>query len=99
MADKKDEKEKGAGAVGHGARDHAGGKVVTYRATAGYRAMKDAKTERTKANRFFVAYTKLGTETAKAIRRSARSRLRSTAARAPRPSGCTWAPSGRSGSG
>jgi carboxypeptidase C (cathepsin A) len=58
-------KEKGAGAADHGGRDHAGGKVVTCRATAGYPATKDAKTEKTKANSFVVAFTKLGTETAK----------------------------------
>ncbi len=42
-----------------------GGKVIKYKATAGYMAMKDAKTEKTKANIFFVAYTKLGTDTDK----------------------------------
>ncbi len=36
-----------------------GGKVIKYKATAGYMAMKDAKGEKTKANLFFIAYTKL----------------------------------------
>ena len=36
-----------------------GGKTISYKATAGYMAMKDAKNEKTKANIFFVAYTKL----------------------------------------
>ena len=40
-----------------------GGKLLKYRATAGYMLMKDAKTEKGKANIFFVAYTKLGTAT------------------------------------
>ena len=35
------------------------GKVIKYRATAGYMLMKDAKNEKAKANIFFVAYTKL----------------------------------------
>ena len=39
-----------------------GGKVIKYQATAGYMAMKDPKTEKTKANLFFVAYTKLGSD-------------------------------------
>ena len=39
-----------------------GGKVIKYKATAGYMAMKDAKNEKTKANIFFVAYTKTGTD-------------------------------------
>jgi carboxypeptidase C (cathepsin A) len=39
-----------------------GGKVIKYQATAGYMAMKDAKNEKTKANLFFVAYTKLGSD-------------------------------------
>jgi carboxypeptidase C (cathepsin A) len=41
------------------------GKVVKYRATTGYMLMKDAKNEKAKANLFFVAYTKLDTETEK----------------------------------
>ena len=40
-----------------------GGKVIKYKATAGYMAMKDAKGEKTKANIFFVAYTKTVVET------------------------------------
>jgi carboxypeptidase C (cathepsin A) len=39
-----------------------GGKVIEYKATAGYVAMKDARSEKTKANIFFVAYTKIGTD-------------------------------------
>ena len=39
-----------------------GGKVIKYKATAGYMAMKDAKGEKTKANLFFIAYTKTGTD-------------------------------------
>lgn len=39
-----------------------GGKVIKYQATAGYMAMKDAKNEKTKANLFFIAYTKLGAD-------------------------------------
>jgi carboxypeptidase C (cathepsin A) len=42
-----------------------GGKLLKYRATAGYMLMKDAKNEKAKANIFFVAYTKLGTDTDK----------------------------------
>jgi len=42
-----------------------GGKVIKYRATTGYMLMKDAKNEKAKANIFFVAYTKLGTDTDK----------------------------------
>ena len=39
-----------------------GGKVIKYKATAGYMAMKDAKNEKTKANIFFIAYTKTSTD-------------------------------------
>jgi carboxypeptidase C (cathepsin A) len=39
-----------------------GGKVIKYKATAGYMAMKDAKLEKTKANLFFIAYTKVSTD-------------------------------------
>ena len=39
-----------------------GGQVIKYKATAGYMAMKDAKTEKTKANLFFIGYTKIGTD-------------------------------------
>lgn len=59
---KKDEKEKEPVLA---VTEHAltlGGKVIKYKATAGYLAMKDAKQEKTKANLFFVAYTKIGTE-------------------------------------
>jgi carboxypeptidase C (cathepsin A) len=59
---KKDEKEKEPVLA---VTEHAltlGGKVIRYKATAGYFAMKDAKQEKTKANLFFVAYTKIGTE-------------------------------------
>jgi carboxypeptidase C (cathepsin A) len=42
-----------------------GGKVIKYQATAGYLAMKDAKNEKTKANIFFVAYTKIGPDAGK----------------------------------
>lgn len=59
-------RRKGTGAVGPGARDHAGGgKAVKYRGTAGYPARKDAKTGKTNADIVFVADTKLGTETGK----------------------------------
>ena len=40
-----------------------GGKLIKYRATAGYLLMKDAKNEKPKANLFFVAYTKLANPT------------------------------------
>jgi carboxypeptidase C (cathepsin A) len=39
-----------------------GGRTIKYKATAGYMAMKDARREKTKANIFFVAYTKTGTD-------------------------------------
>jgi carboxypeptidase C (cathepsin A) len=39
-----------------------GGKVIKYKATAGYMAMKDSKNEKTKANLFFIAYTKIESE-------------------------------------
>jgi hypothetical protein len=58
-ADKKDEKEKEPVLS---VTEHSlavGGKALRYKATAGYMAMKDAKMEKTKANIFFVAYTKL----------------------------------------
>ena len=42
-----------------------GGKLIKYRATTGYMLMKDAKNEKAKANIFFVAYTKLATDTEK----------------------------------
>jgi carboxypeptidase C (cathepsin A) len=57
-AEKKDEKEKEPILS---VTDHTltlAGKTIRYRATAGYMAMKDAKNEKTKANIFFVAYTK-----------------------------------------
>lgn len=38
------------------------GRPVRYKATAGYMPMRDAKTEKTKANIFFVAYTQLGAD-------------------------------------
>lgn len=39
------------------------GKPVRYKATAGYMPMRDVKTEKTKANIFFIAYTKIGSDT------------------------------------
>jgi carboxypeptidase C (cathepsin A) len=42
-----------------------GGKIIKYRATAGYMLMKDAKNEKAKANIFFIAYTKLDTDAEK----------------------------------
>ncbi|MCX6956485.1 MAG: hypothetical protein NTV51_30500, partial [Verrucomicrobia bacterium] len=60
--DKKDEKEKEPVLSVTEHEITLGGKVIKYRATAGYMAMKDAKNEKTKANIFFVAYTKLGTD-------------------------------------
>src|SRR5947209_15115992 len=39
-----------------------GGRTLHYQATAGYLPLKDAKGEKTKANIFFVAYTKLAAE-------------------------------------
>lgn len=62
--EKKDEKDKEREPV-LAVTEHTlalGGKTIKYRATAGYMAMKDAKGEKTKANIFFVAYTKLGTD-------------------------------------
>jgi carboxypeptidase C (cathepsin A) len=38
------------------------GKTIKYRATAGYMAMKDAEGDKTKANIFFIAYTKIGVD-------------------------------------
>jgi carboxypeptidase C (cathepsin A) len=55
-ADKKEEKEPVLSVTHH--EITLGGKLLKYRATAGYMAMKDAKGEKTKANIFFVAYTK-----------------------------------------
>lgn len=58
-AEKKDEKEKEPVLS---VTEHTlalGGKTIKYKATAGYMAMKDARGEKTKANIFFVAYTKL----------------------------------------
>ena len=63
-ADKKDEKEKEPVLAVTEHEITLGGKTIKYRATAGYLAMKDAKGEKTKANIFFVAYTKLGTKEA-----------------------------------
>jgi carboxypeptidase C (cathepsin A) len=60
--EKKDEKEKEPVLC---VTEHAlslGGKTIKYRATAGYMAMKDAKGEKTKANIFFIAYTKIAGE-------------------------------------
>ena len=42
-----------------------GGKLIKYRATTGYMLMKDAKEDKPKARIFFVAYTRLDTETEK----------------------------------
>ena len=61
-ADKKDEKEKEPVLSITEHEITLGGKVIKYKATAGYMAMKDAKNEKTKANMFFVAYTKVGTD-------------------------------------
>ena len=63
--DKKDDKEKEPVLSVTEHELAIGGKRIKYRATAGYMAMKDAKGEKTKANIFFVAYTKLGTEAEK----------------------------------
>ena len=57
---KKEEKEPVLSVTDH--EITLGGKVIKYKATAGYMAMKDPKTEKTKANLFFVAYTKVGTD-------------------------------------
>src|ERR1017187_7704570 len=57
---KKEEKEPVLSVTDH--EITLGGKVIKYKATAGYMAMKDSKTEKTKANLFFVAYTKVGTD-------------------------------------
>jgi len=59
-ADKKEEKEPVLSVTEH--EITLGGKVIKYKATAGYMAMKDAKNEKTKANLFFVAYTKIGAD-------------------------------------
>jgi carboxypeptidase C (cathepsin A) len=59
-AEKKEEKEPVLSVTEH--EITLGGKVVKYKATAGYMAMKDAKNEKTKANIFFVAYTKVGSD-------------------------------------
>src|SRR5581483_2691692 len=56
-SDKKEEKEPVLSVTEHTLT--VGGKTIRYKATAGYLAMKDAKGEKTKANLFFVAYTKL----------------------------------------
>lgn len=60
--DKKDEKEKEPVLSVTEHEITLGGKVIKYKATTGYLAMKDAKNEKTKANIFFVAYTKTGTD-------------------------------------
>ncbi len=39
-----------------------GGKVIKYKATAGYMPLKDADGDKTKANIFFIAYTKEGVD-------------------------------------
>lgn len=59
-ADKKEEKEPVLSVTEH--QLTLGGKVIKYKATAGYMAMKDARAEKTKANIFFVAYTKVSTD-------------------------------------
>lgn len=59
-AEKKEEKEPVLSVTTH--EITLGGKVIKYKATTGYMAMKDAKNEKTKANLFFVAYTKLDTD-------------------------------------
>ncbi|MSU25113.1 MAG: peptidase S10 [Opitutus sp.] len=59
--DKKDEKEKEPVLSITEHELKLGGKVIKYKATAGYMAMKDAKNEKTKANLFFMAYTKIST--------------------------------------
>ena len=59
-AAKKEEKEPVLSVTDH--EINLGGKVIKYKATAGYMAMKDAKNEKTKANLFFVAYTKVSTD-------------------------------------
>lgn len=64
-APKKDEKEKEPVLSVTRHEIKLGGRVIKYQATAGYLAMKDAKNEKTKANIFFVAYTKEGTDTEK----------------------------------
>lgn len=43
------------------------GKTIRYKATAGMLAMKDPKTAKTKANLFFVAYTKVPNEGERAV--------------------------------
>ena len=58
--DKKEEKEPVLSVTEH--KLTLGGKTISYKATAGYMAMKDAKNEKTKANIFFVAYTKIAGE-------------------------------------
>ena len=60
--DKKDEKEKEPVLSITEHELTLGGKTIKYKATAGYMAMKDAKNEKTKANLFFIAYTKLDTD-------------------------------------
>ncbi len=59
-SDRKEEKEPVLSVTEH--KLTLGGKTISYKATAGYMAMKDAKNEKTKANIFFVAYTKTGAE-------------------------------------
>jgi len=59
-AEKKEEKEPVLSITEHALT--VGGRQIKYRATAGYMAMKDAKAEKTKANLFFVAYTKIATD-------------------------------------
>jgi carboxypeptidase C (cathepsin A) len=61
-AEKKDEKEKEPVLSVTEHAFNTGGKSFRYKATAGYMAMKDAKGEKTKANIFFVAYTKVAGE-------------------------------------
>lgn len=59
-SERKEEKEPVLSVTEHTLK--IGERSLKYRATAGYMPMKDAKGEKTKANLFFVAYTRLGSE-------------------------------------
>ena len=70
-----------------------GGQTIPYKATAATILLKNEKDEPT-ALIYYTAYIRTDVKDL----RSAPSRLSTTAARAPRPFGCTWAPSGRAAS-
>ena len=61
-AEKKDEKEKEPVLSVTEHTMTLGGQTLRYKATAGYLPLRDAKNEKTKANIFFVAYTRIAAD-------------------------------------